>query len=96
MADSRAGAGEPVFVMPWRPMAIRHSMTKSTHPNAAAFPRGVAGPALRVLHGAGIRSLADLATWSEQELVELHGLGPKALGVLKAALQAQGRSFRAG
>jgi len=71
-------------------------MTKPTHPNAAAFPPGVAGPALRALNGAGIRSLAELAQWSEQELAELHGMGPKALGVLKAALQARGRSLRAG
>lgn len=69
-------------------------MTKPTHPNAAAFPPGVSGPALRALKGAGIRSLVDLATWTEQELADLHGMGPKALGVLKAALEAQGRGLR--
>src|SRR5829696_8487659 len=34
-------------------------MTRSrdvTHPNAAALPRGVSGPALRALHAAGIRT----------------------------------------
>ena len=71
-------------------------MKKSTHPNAAAFPPGVSGPALRAPDGAGIRSLADLTKWSEQELADLHGMGPKALDVLKAALKAEGRNLRAG
>ena len=79
-----------------RSSATSSPMTKSIHPNAAAFPPGVSGPALRALHGAGIGSLADLAKWSEQELAKLHGMGPKALGVLKAALKAQGHSLRAG
>ncbi len=70
-------------------------MTKSTHPNADSFPPGVSGPALRALKTAGIRSLADLAQWSEPELAALHGMGPKALGVLTAALHAQGRRLRA-
>lgn len=34
---------------------------ESTHPNAAAFPEGLSGPALRALATAGIRSLAALA-----------------------------------
>jgi hypothetical protein len=70
-------------------------MAKSTHPNAEAFPPGVGGPALRALHSAGIRSLADIERRSEKELATLHGFGPKALGILKAALKAQGRSLRA-
>jgi predicted flap endonuclease-1-like 5' DNA nuclease len=59
---------------------------ESTHPNRAAFPRGVSGPALRALDRAGIRSVADLARWSEAELAALHGMGPKALAVLRDAL----------
>ena len=70
-------------------------MTQDTHPNADAFPPGVGGPALRALKAAGIRSLSDLAKWSEEELEALHGLGPKALGALKAALKAQGQGLRA-
>jgi predicted flap endonuclease-1-like 5' DNA nuclease len=66
----------------------------STHPNRAAFPPGVSGPALRALAGAGVRSVADLTRWSEAELAQLHGMGPKALTVLREALTAAGRSFR--
>jgi predicted RecB family nuclease len=69
-------------------------VTRSTHPNEAAFPPGVGGPALRALNTAGIGSLADLAKWSEREVAALHGMGPKALGVLKAALKARGDSLR--
>lgn len=70
-------------------------MAESTHPNAAAFPPGVSGPALRALHGASVRSVADLAKWSEHELAELHGMGPRALSILKAALKGGGRCLRA-
>ncbi len=65
-----------------------------SHPNQAAFPPGVSGPALRALKAAGIRSVADLAQWSEADLGELHGMGPKALGILRTALQATSRGFR--
>jgi Helix-hairpin-helix domain len=68
--------------------------SETTHPNQAAFPPGVGGPALRALSSAGIRSVADLARWTEADLAKLHGLGPKALGVLHSALEASGRSFR--
>ena len=66
----------------------------TTHPNKAAFPPGVGGPALRALSSAGIRSVADLARWTEADLTTLHGMGPKALGALRGALEASGRSFR--
>jgi hypothetical protein len=65
-----------------------------THPNKAAFPAGVSGPALRALASAGIESMVDLAGWSESDLARLHGMGPKALGALRTALEASGRSFR--
>jgi hypothetical protein len=66
----------------------------TTHPNEAAFPAGVSGPALRALAHAGIGSMAQLARRSEAELRALHGMGPKALGILKSALAQQGRRPR--
>ena len=65
-----------------------------THPNRAAFPKGISGPALRALAAAGVRSVPDLAQWREADLAKLHGMGPKALDVLRDALDASGRSFR--
>lgn len=68
--------------------------SESTHPNQAAFPRGVGGPALRALDRAGIRSVKDLAKWTESDLAALHGMGPKALGILREALAAAGLELR--
>jgi hypothetical protein len=73
------------------------SMSKTpaaTHPNADAFPPGIGGPALRALANAGIRSMSDLGRRSEAELAALHGMGPKALALLKSALAANGRRLR--
>ena len=67
----------------------------ATHPNQAAFPPGLSGPALRALASAGIRSVSDLAAWSEADLAALHGMGPKALTALRQALAARGEAFRA-
>jgi len=71
-------------------------MTKQsevTHPNAAAFPR-IGGPALRALATAGVRSLRELTSWKERDLLDLHGMGPKGIRILKDALAAQGLAFR--
>jgi hypothetical protein len=68
--------------------------SETTHPNRAAFPAGVSGPALRALHAAGVRSVADLAGWAEADLAALHGMGPKALESLRAALVRSGHRFR--
>lgn len=70
------------------------SQDDRTHPNRAAFPAGVSGPALRALAKAGVRSVADLARWTEDDLAKLHGMGPKALDALRAALEASGQTFR--
>lgn len=68
--------------------------SESTHPNRAVFPAGISGPALRALHEAGIRSVRDLERWSETDLLALHGMGSKALGILRDALIGSGRQFR--
>jgi hypothetical protein len=62
---------------------------------ALDVPPSIGKPALRALAAAGISTLDDVAKWQESELAALHGVGPKALGILKAALGAQGLSFRA-
>ena len=72
------------------------SKPESTHPNAASFPAGLSGPALRALAGAGITSVAQLSSWTLTDLCALHGMGPKALAALESALRASGRRFRDG
>lgn len=58
------------------------------------FPK-IAQPALRALAGAGIRRLEQLTSFSEEEIRQLHGMGPKALGQLRQALADKGLSFAA-
>lgn len=69
--------------------------TDATHPNAAAFP-AIGGPALRALDKAKIRSLVGVAQWTERDLLALHGMGPKGVRLLTAALKLQGRHLRPG
>ena len=57
------------------------------------FPKGIGAPATRALVGAGFTSLSELAGVSRADLQELHGMGPKALGILQAALEASGQSL---
>ena len=54
----------------------------------------LAQPALRALARAGIRSLEQLAGYSESEIRQLHGIGPNALKTLHEALKAKGLSFQ--
>lgn len=48
---------------------------------------------MRALSAAGVSSLEQLAGWSEAELLALHGMGPKAIGLLRAGLEARGLRF---
>jgi hypothetical protein len=72
------------------------SKPESTHPNAASFPAGLSGPALRALASAGITSVARLSRWTLADLRALHGMGPKALDALQSALSMSGRRFKDG
>ncbi|MCP2339599.1 helix-hairpin-helix domain-containing protein [Actinomadura rupiterrae] len=58
------------------------------------WPEGVASPARRALDGAGYKTLESLADAREQDLRDLHGMGPKALNALRLALRARGLTFR--
>jgi predicted flap endonuclease-1-like 5' DNA nuclease len=53
----------------------------------------IGGPANRALAEAGITSLHDLATCSEKQVADLHGMGPKGIRILKAALAEHGLAF---
>ena len=57
------------------------------------FPPGLAQPALRALSAAGYTRLEQLTSISEAELLKLHGMGPKALGLIRSALEDRGLAF---
>lgn len=59
-----------------------------------SFPKAIGNPARQALVHAGYTRLEQLPGLSEKELLKLHGVGPKALGVLRSALAERGLSFR--
>lgn len=59
------------------------------------FPSNLSAPARRALQRAGITTPAELATWTESDLLGLHGVGPKAVAILRPLL-ADRRAAAAG
>jgi hypothetical protein len=54
----------------------------------------IGAPAQRALQGAGILKLEQLTKVSEAELLGLHGMGQKALGILRQTMMEHDLSFR--
>lgn len=54
----------------------------------------LAAPARRALEKNGISTLEDLARYSENEILEFHGMGKSSLPKLRKALQERGFSFK--
>lgn len=61
-------------------------MNKTPLPN-------IGSPATRALNSAGIKYLEDLKFHSENSLEGMHGVGPKAVRILKQALAEAGLSL---
>lgn len=60
----------------------------------AEFLKTISAPARRALESKNISTLQRLSTFSEKELLALHGLGPSAIPHLKKALESAGLEFR--
>ena len=58
------------------------------------FPEKISAPALRALLSAKITNLSELSKFSEKEILQLHGMGPKSIPTLKSALQSKGLIFK--
>jgi predicted RecB family nuclease len=54
----------------------------------------LSAPARRALENRGIKTEEQLATFREQEILKLHGVGPGTMPKLKKALQEKGLAFR--
>jgi hypothetical protein len=97
--------GVPVTTRNWNTMTAiakvlgqsPHDMetTMATTDSPDELPARIGRPALRALKGAGIHTLTQVAQRTEASLAALHGVGPKALGILKKSLAQRGTSFRA-
>ncbi|MEP6763084.1 MAG: DNA-binding protein [Gemmatimonadaceae bacterium] len=72
---------------------VAPQVTKSDTPKPS-FPEGVAQPAIRALNSVGVSTVEALAKHREIDIADLHGMGPKAMGLLKEALKEKGKSFK--
>lgn len=52
-------------------------------------------PANRALLAIGVTMLDEIAAMGEAELLALHGVGPRAVRILREALEQQGRNLGA-
>jgi len=57
------------------------------------FPK-IGSPATRALEAEGYTQLKQLTKLSEAELSQMHGVGPKAVRILKETMKANGLSFK--
>jgi DNA-directed RNA polymerase alpha subunit len=54
----------------------------------------LASPAQRALQNADIKTLEELAKHTENEVLELHGIGKNAITVIKTTLDEHGLSLK--
>ena len=54
----------------------------------------LAAPARRALENKGIKTLKQLSKFSEEEILNLHGMGPASIPKLRSALEAEGLTFK--
>ena len=59
----------------------------------AGFLSIISAPARRALEREGINTHIKLSKYSEKELLELHGMGPASIPLLKKALKEKGLSL---
>jgi DNA-directed RNA polymerase alpha subunit len=59
-----------------------------------AFPTSIGKPAFRALSAAGYKSLEQFTKVNEADLLKLHGVGPKAIRLIRHALKELGLSFK--
>ncbi len=58
------------------------------------FLSALSAPARRALETAGITTLQKLSSFSEKEILELHGMGPSSIPVLRKLMAAVNLSFK--
>lgn len=74
----------------WRSQApkrladVRREAARGQAPGGPdALPRSIGKPATRALLAAGIRTLSEARARSDEELLALHGVGPKAVRLIR-------------
>jgi DNA-directed RNA polymerase alpha subunit len=69
------------------------NMSKNEHTKEGDLPVELAKPAKRALEGAGYIRLEQFTKLSEAEVLQLHGMGPKAMKLIREALAEKGLGF---
>lgn len=70
-------------------MTLRYSSPES----GSDLPLGIGRPATRAFARAGYTRLEHFTTVAEADLLRLHGVGPRAVRVLREALAERGLGF---
>jgi hypothetical protein len=73
--------------------AITMAKNNSNAQPESDLPAGIGNPATRAFIAAGYTHLEQFTKVSEAELLKIHGVGPKAVGIIRQVLAAQGLSF---
>lgn len=61
--------------------------------NKMELPK-ISKPALRALDSINVKTLEDVAKFTEAELLALHGFGPKGIRILKEVMDNHGLKFK--
>ncbi|MFF0585057.1 hypothetical protein ACFYWD_03645 [Streptomyces sp. NPDC003781] len=80
---------------PRRLAASLTAVVESPVPPGSDLPTGIGRAATRALVNAGLTTLDQVATRTAADLLALHGVGPKAVRVLAAALAEKGLDIAA-
>lgn len=64
-----------------------------THQHESDLPMSIGKPAFRALSQAGYLKLDQFTQLREKDVLKLHGVGPKAIRVIRQALAEVGKSF---
>lgn len=77
----------PEFIFMWKNV-------KSLFPNESNFPKEVAAPAKRALSSIGVTNIEQITHHTEEEIINLHGMGPKAFNAIRKELESRHLSFK--
>lgn len=75
------------------PMPENKSTAPQADQQASDFPKSIGRPATGALLEAGYTRLEQLTRLTEADIKALHGVGPKAIDILRATLAEKGLSF---